>query len=173
MSIKMQTGFLLAALTLAVTAASAQDLPRKVENVTLTDLQKNSTGLPCFGEKNLMIFYLDSEARKQNEDFTYEIEEKQLANGSNIFGFGIINTKDSFWSTGLIRMGARKRTKNNGGTVLIDDNLILAKTWNLGDCDNQFVLLFVNKAGELVFMRKGELTAQDKEEFYKIIDQYK
>ena len=170
---KTKLVLLLAALLFAGAAASAQQLPRKVENVTLTDLEKQVTRLPHFGEKNLMIFYLDSEARNQNEAFTYEIEQKQLSNTANIFGFGIINTKDSFWSTGLIRMGARKRTKNNGGYVLIDDNLTLAKSWGLGDCDNQFVLLFVNKAGELVFQRKGELSEQDKADFYRVVDQYK
>lgn len=169
----MKLFMLLAAFVFAGAAATAQNLPRKVENVSLTDLQKNPVTLPCYGQKNLMIFYLDSEARNQNEAFTYEIEEKHLSDTPNIFGFGIINAKDSFWSAGLLRAGARGRTKNNGGTVLIDENRVLADAWQLGDCNNLFVLLFVNKAGELVFMRKGELTEQDKAEFYKVVDQYK
>ncbi len=171
---KTTFGMMLAACAFAASAV-AQDLPRKVENVTLTDIQKkpNELTLPHYGEKNLMIFYLDSEARNQNKAFTYEIEEQHLADGPNIFGFGIINIKDSIWPASWIRSGARGRTKNNGGVVLTDNNRILADTWELGDCDNQFVLLFVNKAGELVFMRKGELTEQDKQEFYKVIDQYK
>ena len=169
---KIKLFMLLAALLFAGAAASAQNLPRKVEDVTLTDLQKNPVTLPYYGQKNLMIFYLDSEARNQNEAFTYEIEEKHLSDTPNIFGFGIINAKDSFWSAGLLRTGARSRTKNNGGTVLIDENRVLADTWDLGDCNNQFVLLFVNKAGELVFMRKGELSAADKAEFYRVLEQY-
>ena len=45
--------------------------------------------------------------------------------------------------------------------------------WGLGDCNNKFVLLFVTKEGELVFMRKGELSEADKEAFYKVLDQYR
>lgn len=168
-------GILLAVLALTASAAKAQELPRKVENVTLTDIEKNPNALtlPHYGEKNLMIFYLDSEARNQNKAFTYEIEEQHLADSPNIFGFGIINIKDSMWPASWIRSGARGRTKNNGGVVLTDNDRILADAWELGDCNNQFVLLFVNKAGELVFMRKGELTEQDKQDFYKVIDRYK
>lgn len=165
--------FLLAFLTIAATAVTAQNLPRKVANVALTDLQKNPTNLPYFGEKNLMIFYVDPEVHKQNEAFTYELEESHRADSPEIYGFGIINAKDAWYPNSAIRTMARKRTEKNGATVLLDDNRRLMQAWDLGNCNDFFVLLFVNKAGELVFMRKGELTAQDKEEFYKVIDQYK
>lgn len=42
-----------------------------------------------------------------------------------------------------------------------------------GDCNNKFVLMFVNKEGELVFLRKGELSEADKQAFYKVLDQYR
>ena len=169
----MLFGLMLAALTLTATVATAQDTPRKVENVALTDLQKNPTTLPHFGEKNLMIFYVDPEVHKQNEAFTYELEESHRADSPEIFGFGIINAKDAWYPNSVIRTMARKRTEKNGALVLLDDNRRLMQQWNLGSCDDKFVLLFVNKAGELVFMRKGELSEEDKEAFYKVIDQYK
>ncbi|EKC66855.1 Bacterial protein of unknown function (5), partial [human gut metagenome] len=43
----------------------------------------------------------------------------------------------------------------------------------VGDCNNKFVLMFVNKEGELVFLRKGELSEADKQAFYKVLDQYR
>ena len=43
----------------------------------------------------------------------------------------------------------------------------------MGDCNNKFVLMFVTKEGELVFLRKGELTEADKEAFYEVLDQYR
>ena len=174
MNRKMQIGLALILLIFAVSALPAQNLPRKVENVALTDLQKNPTTLPHFGEKNLMIFYVDPEVHKQNEAFTYELEESHRADSPEIFGFGVINAKDAPWyPNGIIRSMARKRTEKNGALVLLDDNRRLMQQWDLGSCDDKFVLLFVNKAGELVFMRKGELTEADKEAFYKVIDQYK
>ena len=52
-------------------------------------------------------------------------------------------------------------------------NRILSTAWALGDCNNQFVLMIVSKEGELVFLRKGELSDADKEAFYETIEKYK
>ena len=166
-------GILLAALSLSAATATAQELPKQVENVEILDLEKNPAKLPHFGEKNLMIFYIDPDARKQNEAFTYELEETHRADSPEIYGFGIINAKDTWFPNGAIRGFARKRTAKNGALVLIDDNRILSQEWGLGDCNDRFVLLFIDKAGKLVFMRKGELSEQDKQDFYKVIDRYK
>ena len=56
---------------------------------------------------------------------------------------------------------------------LADQNRILSTAWALGDCNNQFVLMIVSKEGELVFLRKGELSDADKEAFYETIEKYK
>ena len=68
---------------------------------------------------------------------------------------------------------ARKRTAKNGALVLSDENRTLSSSWNLGDCNNKFVLIFISKDGELLFLRKGELTEQDKQDFYALIEQYR
>lgn len=174
MSIWKSLGLAMAGITLAISTATAQKLPRKVHDVTLIDLYKQSTQLPYFGQKHLLIFYVDPEVHKQNEAFTYEIEENHAADSPDIYGFGIINAKDAPWyPNGIIRSMARKRTEKNGALVLMDENRILARQWGLGDCDDCFVMLFVTKEGELVFMRKGEFSEQDKRDFYKMIEQYK
>lgn len=120
-----------------------------------------------------MIFYIDPDARKQNEAFTYELEESHRADSPQIFGFGIINAKDTWFPNSAIRGFARKRTAKNGALVLIDDDRTLSEKWGLEDCNDQFVLLFIDKSGQLVFMRKGELSEQDKQDFYQVIDRYK
>lgn len=173
MTMKMKIGMMLMAFTLASSAVVAQNLPKEVTDVEIIDLNKNRTKLPHFGEKNLMIFYIDPDARKQNEAFTYELEESHRADSPEIYGFGIINAKDSWYPNGAMRSIARKRTEKNGALVLMDDNRILAREWGLGDCNDRFVLLFIDKKGNLVFMRKGELSEQDKEEFYQLIEKYK
>lgn len=148
-------------------------LPHKVSNLELVDLQNEATTIPHFGEKNLLIFYIDPDKHKQNEDFTYEIEENHLASGPNIEGFGIINLKDTKFPKGIVRTMARKRTEKNGATVIADPDCVVAKEWGLGDCNNMFVLLVVSKQGELVFCKKGELSAADKAEFYEVIKNYR
>lgn len=165
---------LTAALTLSVSLAAAQETPRKVSNVELFDLDGNPVKLPHWGEKNLMIFYVDPDRHKQNEDFTLELEENHRASGDNLYGFGIMNLKDApMVPNGMARSMAKKRTAQNGATVLADQDRTLSTAWGLGDCNNQFVLMLVSKEGELVFVRKGLLSEADKAAFYKAVEKYR
>ena len=120
-----------------------------------------------------MIFYVDPDRAKQNDDFVTDMEENHRAAGENIEGFGILNLKDTMFPGGIVRAMARKRTEKNGATVVADPDRIVATQWGLGDCNNKFVLMLVSKEGELVFCRKGEFTEQDKKDFYNIIDKYR
>ena len=152
----------------------AAKVPHKVQNVTVNDLDGNPATLPMWGEKNLMIFYVDPDKASQNEDFTVELEENHRASGDNIIGFGIMNLKDApMVPNSLARKIAGKRTAKNGATVLADQDRVLSTAWQLGDCNNKFVLMIVSKEGELVFLRKGELSAADKEAFYKTVEKYR
>ena len=171
---KIRTIMMLAAVALAAPTVRAQELPRKVENVEVLDLDGEPARLPHFGEKHLMIFSVDPDRHKQNEDFTVELEQNHRAESDNIYGFGVMNLKDApMVPNGMARNMARKRTAKNGATVLADQDRILSTAWRLGDCNNKFVLMFVTKEGELVFLRKGELTEADKEAFYEVLDQYR
>lgn len=51
---KMKVIAMLAALSLTASAAAAQELPRKVNNVEVLDLDGKPAKLPYWGEKNLM-----------------------------------------------------------------------------------------------------------------------
>lgn len=171
---KIITIAMLTAFTLTASVVTAQELPRKVSNVTVLDLDGKPASLPYFGEKNLMIFYVDPDHHKQNNDFTVELEENHRAQGDNIYGFGVMNLKDApMVPNGMARNMAKKRTASNGATVLADQERTLSTAWGLGDCNNQFVLMLVSKEGELVFMRKGELSEADKAAFYEALEQYK
>lgn len=164
---------MLAASTPETTAQTPQ-LPHKVKNVSLLDLDGKASTLPHWGKKNLMIFYIDPDKSKQNHDFTVELEENKRASGPNIVGFGVMNLKDApMIPNGMARNMAKKRTAKNGATVLADQEHILSTAWGLGDCNNQFVLMLVSKEGELVFLRKGALSEQDKKDFYTAVEKYK
>ncbi|MCM1151893.1 MAG: YtfJ family protein [Alistipes sp.] len=158
----------------SASAAVAQNTPRKVSNVELLDLDGNPTTLPHWGEKNLMIFYIDPDRHKQNEEFVNDMEENHRAAGDNLYGFGVMNLKDApMVPNGMARSMAKKRTAQNGASVLADQDRILSTAWGLGDCNNQFVLLIVSKEGELVFVRKGILSEADKAAFYETVEKYK
>ena len=167
------------AFSLAATSAQAQTkddmqpLPHKVDNIELKDLRNKPAMLPYFGEKHLLIFYVDPDKHKQNDAFACEIEENKYCESDNIVGFGILNLKDTVFPNSIVRMLARKRTEKNNATIIADDANILKKSWGLGDCNNWFIIMFVTKDGELVFCRKGEFSEQDKADFYEVIDKYR
>lgn len=152
--------------------AQAQNTPYAIENVKLKALTGEMRSLPSWGEKHLLIFYVDPDRHKQNEDFTYELEENGRAKSPKIEAFGVLNLKDTMLPNGIVRSLAKKRTEKNGALVLADEQRTLSTTWKLGDCNNKFVLIFISQQGELVFVRKGELTEKDKEEFYALLEQY-
>lgn len=178
----MKRVFLTLFITLATFTATAQNdlkdqpmqpIPHKVENIELKNLDNKPMRLPFFGERNIIFFYIDPDKHKQNEEFTYEMERRHTATGPNIEGFGVLNLKDTMLPNALIRMMSRKRTEKNNAIVLADDNRNLARAWGLGDCNNCFVLLVVNKQGELVYCKKGELTKEEQEEFFQFIEAYR
>lgn len=175
-SIMRIKGLLIATALVISTAAQAQELklPHKVNNVKILDLEGNETSLPMWGKKNLMIFYIDPDKHKQNQEFTEEMEANHRAEGEGIYGFGIMNLKDApMVPNGMARSMARKRTEKNGATVLADQDRTISTKWGLGDCNNMFVLMIVTKEGELVYMKKGELSEADKEDFYRVVDKYR
>ena len=56
---KMKVIAMLAAFALTASAVQAQELPRKVQNVEVLDLDGTPAKLPYFGEKNLKLIYVD------------------------------------------------------------------------------------------------------------------
>ena len=160
---------ILASITLSI-CAEAQSLPRKVRNVEVQDLDAKKARLPWWGEKNLLIFYVDPEVPRQNHDFITHIEETGRVQGPNIEGFGIVNLKDAVYPNNIVRQIADARTAKNGATILCDPDHYISSAWRLGDCNNMIVIMLVNKAGELVFVHKGEMNEEDQKRFIEAAD---
>ena len=127
---------------LATLSASAQDLktkdvvealPHKVENLQLKDLRNKPTTLPYYGEKHLLIFYVDPDKHKQNDNFACEIEENKYCESDNIVGFGILNLKDTVFPNSIVKMIARKRTEKNNATIIADTDNTVEQQWGLGE----------------------------------------
>ena len=151
-------------------------LPRKVENVTIKDLYGESVNLPYWGEKNLLIFYVDPDAylaMNKNNKFAEELEANGRAAGPEIYGFGIMNFPNTWLPKNLLRKICRKRVEKNGATIIDDSEHLFRDAWNLGDCDNKFMLMIVSKEGELVYVLRNEIDDEGKEEFYRIVDKYR
>lgn len=174
----MKKIFLLLAAMFVATSVEAQELslPRKVKNLTIKDIAGNSVTLPEFGEKNLLIFYVDPDSYLKggaNKKLSDELEENGRAAGAAIRGFGVMNFPDTGLPKNMVRKIARKRVEKNGATILDDDQQLLKKQWGLGDCNNKFVIMIVSKEGELVYCAKDDLDAAGIEAFYKFVDKYR
>ncbi len=169
MKLKIVLLVLAASLSFAF-EASAQALPRKVRNVEVQDLDTKKARLPWWGEKNLLIFYVDPEVPKQNHDFITWIEENKRLEGPNIEGFGIVNLKDAVYPNSLVRKIADARTAKNGATILCDPDHWISSAWRLGDCDNQFVIILITRSGELVYFHKGEMSEAEQQRFLNVAD---
>lgn len=164
----------LAAALICPKIADAQEPIRKVENVTILNLDGKETQIPHWGEKNLLIFYVDPDRAGQNQSFTDELESNKRTEGKNIFGMGVMNLKDApFIPNKLARSMAEKRTAKNKALVLADEDRTLSTAWELGDCNNKFITLLLNRKGEIIYVKKGELTEEDKKEFYSVVESLK
>ena len=165
----------IAALVVATTLfAQPLEEPRKVENPQLTDLKKNLTQIPHWGEVNLLIFYADPDHPSQCADFCRDMEDNHRAAGDNIYGIGIVNLKDApLLPNAIVCKIAYNRTKKNGATILADPDRIIPTQWGLGDCNNKFTMILISKEGELVYFHKGEFSKEDEIEFYKAIEPYR
>lgn len=166
-------------LMLSVTAAAQEaKTPKEVEGTTvktvvIRDTQNNPLPLPEFGKKNLLIFYVDPDHYKQNEEFV-DYLTKNPVEGPTLRGYGVTNLKDApLLPNSVLRAVMRSKQKSTGAAIYTDPDHSLRDGWNLGDCNNKFVLMFVTKEGELVFLRKGVLSDADKEAFYEVLENYK
>ncbi len=164
---------LFSAATVAAQQKQGPALPAHVGNVTLTDLDKNPTGLPDYGKKHLMIFYVDPDAHRQSKEFQAEIEARQAELYSpNIQAYAILNLKDTILPNALVRSITDRRTRGKPSINLADPDRTLSREWRLGDCNGKFCVLFVTREGELVYFRAGELTAQDQADYYATVEKY-
>lgn len=167
-------------LTVAATLAlqvSAQvqtaKIGAKVGPVEIRDSNNNPVPLPHFGEKHLLVFYPDPDKASQNQKFTDHLEENHIVS-DNIFSFGVVNLKDApMLPNGIVRSMIRKKEKKNDTVIYTDPDHLLRDAWGLGDVNNLFTIIFVTRDGVIEFLKKGEMTEKDIEEFYRVIDKYK
>ena len=158
-------------------AQTMETLPHKVENPDLCDMKGNPVNLPHWGEKHLLIFFVDPDSYlggNKNKKFADELQANKRAEGPNIYGLGVVNTADTAIFPKLIRAIVHKRVVKEAGAEAFDDRYgTLVKEWGLGDCNNKFAIMIVSKDGELVYCHKEEFSEADKEQFYQFVEAYK
>lgn len=145
----------------------------KVAPVEIRDTKNEPMMLPELGKKVLLIFYVDPDHGNQNKEFRENLEKNRIES-DNIFSFGIVNLKDAPMLPNMIVRGmVRSTVKRTGADIYTDPDHLLRDAWKLGDVNDKFTILIVNKECEIVYLSKGELTESQIKQFHEVIDRYK
>lgn len=144
-----------------------------VKPVQIRDASNNPIAIPQLGKKHLLIFYVDPDHANQNKEFIDNLEKNHILS-DQIHSFGIVNLKDApMLPNSIVRSMVRKKVNQTGADIYTDPEHLLRDGWNLGEVNNLFTIIFITKDLEIKFLSKGELTPDQIQEFYRVIDEYK
>ncbi|MFB6454208.1 hypothetical protein ACE38W_02970 [Chitinophaga sp. Hz27] len=144
----------------------------KVPQVTIRDASNKPMQLPHFKEKALLIFYPDPDHASQNKTITNYLKAHPI-NSHNIFAFGVVNLKDApLLPNSIVRMMVRREVKQTGANIYTDVDNTLSRSWNMGDVNNKFVIIFIDKTATVQFYKAGELTAEERRDLLHVIKQF-
>ncbi|MCC8174616.1 MAG: YtfJ family protein, partial [Odoribacter sp.] len=146
---------------------------QKVVSVTVYDLDNKPVTLPYLGEKHILLFYMDPDHPSQNEEFRNELKKKSFTN-ENIKCYGVVNLKDApLISSDLLISMVKKEAVETKKYVFTDPDNSLSRAWDLGDVNNKFVVIWINKDSIIEFYKAGQLTDEEVKEVYALIKKYK
>ena len=120
----------------------------------ISDANNQPKQIPFVGEKVLLIQYTDPDVKDVNDKLSEAVKAKKF-DQAKYQGIGIANCKDTWIPNAGIRMKARQKEKQFAGSVImLDENLVLPKALELGDCNGMGVLLVVGKDKVVKYMKK-------------------
>lgn len=146
---------------------------QKVCPVTIYDAYNKPLSLPSLGEKHLLLFYVDPDHPSQNKEFRNYFKKHPFTN-ENIDSYGIVNLKDApLLANSLLRFMIRKEIAGTQAYVYNDPDRTLSRAWKLGDVNNKFVVLWINKEQVIEFFKAGQLTPEEVEQVHSLIRKYR
>ena len=157
--------------------------PYKVVNPSIVTLTNDVSDLPDYGSRHMFLFYVDPESYV-TESANRALEKELKADGAmgwagktyspKIQGYAVLNLADTKLPSGLVRGIVRLVLgKNIPSLNYADNDHSLRNAWKLPDVNNKFVLMFIDKDGNLVFYRESPMSPEDKELMYNTIQRYR
>lgn len=124
-----------------------------LSSVRLVNVNNEETDIPLSGHKITVIFYVDPDVQGLTRPVSEALEEVKFPLDRNAF-IGIVNCKETWLPNALIRMRARKEQDiHPQSLILLDYDRLLARAWNLGDCNNKVILLIIGKDLRVVYKK--------------------
>lgn len=169
---KRYLGVMVALATLMPLTGFTQ-VGNKVCQVTVYDAYNKPLQLPSLGKKHLLIFYVDPDHPSQNKDFRNYFKKHPFTD-DNIDSYGIVNLKDApLLANSLLRFMIRKEIAGTQAYVYNDPDNSLSRAWKLGNVNNKFVVLWINKDCVIEFFKAGQLNEEEIVQVHALIKKYK
>lgn len=138
-------------------AAKAGDVLTSPE---LRDGSDEPATIPDFGTKLLAIFYNDADEADMNDPLADALKAKKF--DETVYrGIGIANLADSKAPNFIIRKVVRDKIEKYNATILTDPDRVLAKAWELGDCNNTSVFILVGADKTVKHVQRGAIRGAD------------
>lgn len=156
------------ALVLWCSDSAKAQLPSgtRMEHVKLIGGDGKETPIPFLGEKVLLVLYTDPDVKDVNDPLS-EAVKLRFTDKTKYQGIGVINCKDSWIPNAALKIAAQKKEKQfPGSIILLDKTHVIAKSLNLGDCNEQGIVLLVGKNKEILFSKR----CKNQEDSKAIID---
>ncbi len=155
----MRPVLLLAAALFALPVFAAS-VGQVLANVTIRDANNEPATIPNLGKKVLTIFYTDPDVSDLNDPFADALNAAKLPD-ETYQGIGVANLKDTWLPGSVIRAVVRKKIEKYKSVILTDPEHLLPTAWGLGDCNEQSVVLVIDKAAKLRYLKRGAMTADE------------
>jgi len=126
---------------------------KTVNNVQLRNADDVAMSIPHFGQKVLAVFYNDPDAKDVNNPLSDAIKERKFPK-EKYTGIGIANCADTWLPNSVIRYAAREKEKKYpGAVILIDDDHILSKAWELPNGDDKAYIVIIGKDLKIKYIK--------------------
>ncbi len=128
-----------------------------VKNVPLRDASDKPANIPDLGQKVVVLFYTDPDVKDMNETFREKLKAQKL-DKSKMRPLGVANLKDTWKPNFIIRKVIRGKIEKFKSVILTDKEHMLKRFWNLGDCDDQDLVIVIGRDLKVKFLKKTALT---------------
>ena len=135
-----------------------------VKNTEIRDARDKPLFIPSLKKRLVLIFYVDPDEPNLNREFA-EAMKKTNFPAEYLTAMGIVNMKDApLLPDWLLRFMVRREIESDPrakGVIFTDPDNLLQKAWKMGSCNNKFVIILIDKSGEVLFIKKDKMTQQE------------
>jgi predicted transcriptional regulator len=135
---------------------------KTISNVKIKTPDDKVSNIPFLGEKVLLVLYTDPDVKDVNDPLSDAVREKHFPKEKYV-GIGIANCEDTWLPNSMIRYaGRQKQSKYPSSVILVDDDKIVSKAWDLGNCDETGFVLIIGKDAKVKFAKAIKNQAESK-----------